>query len=374
MTIAINTRFLLKNRLEGIGWFTFETVRRWVEWHPEHQFLFFFDRPYDEQFITATNVRPIVLFPPARHPVLFYCWFEIAVTKALKKYKADIFVSTDGFLSLRTTVPTLLVIHDLAHVHFPNQVKFWEQKYYNYFMPRFAQKAARIATVSDYSKRDIHQQYDIPLSKIDVVHNGVRPIFRPLDATTKKSVRDKYSNGFDYFFYIGAVHPRKNIHRLIQSFDQFKERTKASTKLLIGGRFAWQTGVVKDAFDNAQSQKDIHFLNYLDDEEVPLLMASATAFVYISLFEGFGIPLLEAMRCEVPIITANVTSMPEVVGPAALLVNPTSGTNIQRALQTLYDQPEKRNQLVQLGKKQVEQFTWDETAKKLWRSVEKTAQ
>ena len=365
MTVAVNTRFLLKDRLEGIGWFTYETIRRLVEWHPEHQFIFFFDRPFDKKFVFAHNVKPVVLFPPARHPFLFYLWFEFAVSKALKKYKADIFISTDGFLSLKTEVPTLLVIHDLAHVHFPHQVKFWEQRYYNYFMPKFAKKAARIATVSEYSKQDIQQQYNISSEKIDVVYNGVRADFKPVDVSTKRAIKAKYSDGQDYFFYIGAVHPRKNIHRLITAFDQFKQTTNASLKLLIAGRFAWQTGVVKTAYDNATFQKDIQFLNYVADEEVPLLMGSALGFVYVSLFEGFGIPLIEAMHCEVPIITANVSSMPEVVGEAGIQVNPESIEAIKNGMIELYNNQAKRTKLIELGKKQRQKFSWEQTAKSL---------
>lgn len=372
MTIAVNTRFLLKDRLEGIGWFTYETVRRLVINHPEYQFLFFFDRPFDEQFVFADNVKPIVIYPPARHPFLFYLWFEFGVTKALKKHKADVFLSTDGFLSLKTTVPTLLVIHDLAHVHFPNQVKFSEQKYYNYFMPKFAKRANRIATVSEYSKKDIYEQYRIPLANIDVVYNGVRKAFQPVDELTKASIKVKYSKGEDYFFYIGAVHPRKNIHRVITAFDQFKQATNASTKLLIAGRFAWQTGVVKSAYDDALFQKDIQFLNYVADEEVPLLMASALGFVYVSLFEGFGIPLLEAMNCEVPIITANVSSMPEVVGEAAITVSPESIEAIKNAMVKIQTLPKKRKSLIDLGKKQRQKFSWEKTAQKLKNSLNAT--
>ncbi|MEM1119680.1 MAG: glycosyltransferase family 1 protein [Bacteroidota bacterium] len=369
MNVAVNARFLLKGRLEGIGWFTHETIKRLVEWHPEHQFIFFFDRPFDQQFVFAKNVKPVVLFPPARHPFLFYAWFEFAVSKALKKYRADVFISTDGFLTLSTDVPTLLVIHDLAHVHFPNQVKYLEQRYYNYFVPKFAAKASRIATVSEYSKQDIHQQYQIQLDKIDVVYNGVRAAFQPIDAPRKNKIKAKYSEGKDYFFYIGAVHPRKNIHRLITAFDQFKAATKAPVKLLIAGRFAWQTGVVKEAYDQARHQNDIEFLNYVNDTEVPLLMGSALGFVYVSLFEGFGVPLLEAMNCEVPIITSDVSSMPEVVGQAAILVNPKSIADIQEALTTMLGDSQKRMALIKFGKEQQKQFSWNTTAKKLESSL-----
>jgi len=371
LTIAVNTRFLLDQRLEGIGWFTYETLKRLVEWHPDYHFIFFFDRPYHARFVFADNVTPVVLFPPARHPFLFYTWFEFSVYRALKKYKADLFISTDGFLSLKTKVPTLLVIHDLAHVHFPNQVKYLEQKYYNYFMPQFAKRAARIATVSEYSKMDIHQQYGISKEKIDIVYNGARTDFKPLSSSKKNEIKKKYSDGQDYFFYIGAVHPRKNVHRLIKAFEQFKINTKAKIKLLIGGRWAWQTGEVQSAYEAASSKQDIKFLGYVSDEEAPLLMGSAMAFTYISNFEGFGIPLLEAMYCEVPVITSSVSSMPEVIGEAGILVQSDSILSITSAMTNLFLKEDLRKELSLKAQLQCQKFSWDLTTNRLKKSIAK---
>ena len=367
--IAVNTRFLLDGRLEGIGWFTYETLKRLVAWHPDIDFIFFFDRPFHPKFVFAENVTPVVLFPPARHPILFYCWFEFAVSRALKKYQADIFISTDGFLSLKTTIPTLLVIHDLAHVHFPEQVKYVEQRYYDYFMPKFAKKAARIATVSEYSKQDIHQQYQVPLDDIDVVYNGARETFQAIPFDAQQKIKAQYANGQDYFFYIGAVHPRKNVHRLIQAFDLFKQQTNAPLKLLIAGRFAWQTGQVKNAFDQSNHQQDILFLGYVKDEEVPLLMGSAFALTYISLFEGFGIPLLEAMNCNIPVITSNVSSMPEIIGKAGLTVSPTSITEIVLSMTKLYKNKDLRKELSSHVEQQRKKFSWDLTTQRVEKSL-----
>ena len=132
MKIAINTRFLLPNKLEGIGWFSYEVLKRWVAWHPEHEFIFIFDRKYDERFIFDKNVTPVVAFPPARHPFLFYLWFEWALPTVFAKHKVDAFMSPDGFMSLRSKVPTQLVIHDIAWKHFPEQVPYWYRKHYEY--------------------------------------------------------------------------------------------------------------------------------------------------------------------------------------------------------------------------------------------------
>ncbi|HPB25791.1 MAG TPA: hypothetical protein PLE11_08500, partial [Bacteroidales bacterium] len=141
MNIAVNTRLLLDNRLEGIGWFTFETLRRIVTAHPEHTFYIIFDRPYHKKFIFSDNVVPVVVGPQARHPLLFYLWFEFSVPRVLKRIKADVFLSPDGYGSLRCRVQQLLVMHDLNFEHYPKDLPWIISRYYRYFFPRFARKA-----------------------------------------------------------------------------------------------------------------------------------------------------------------------------------------------------------------------------------------
>ena len=255
MKIAINTRFLIKDRLEGIGWFTFEVVKRLIEQHPEDEFIFFFDRPFSNEFVFGKNVKTEVLFPPARHPFLWYLWFEWALPKALKKHRPDVFLSPDNYLSLSGKSKTVLVMHDIAHVHYPDEVPFLARKFYNFFVPKYLKKAQKIISVSDFTKKDICQSYQIESSKITVACNGCKEEFKPIKPGEKEKIKEQFSEGEDYFFYIGAIHPRKNVHRLIQAFDEFKKRTKAATKLLLGGRFGWQTGVIKSAFENAEIQK-----------------------------------------------------------------------------------------------------------------------
>jgi len=358
MRIAVNTRFLLKNKLEGIGWFTHEVCKRLVEQHPEHEFIFFFDRPFEEEFILGKNVRPIVLFPPARHPVFFYIWFEYAVTRALKQYQVDVFLSPDNFCSLQTKVPTVLVVHDLAYAHFHEQMRFRDRVYYQRFMPRFLQKAEQIVTVSEFTKKDILKRHSIDSERISVACNGVREDFKPLSNQEKEAVKQQFSASQDYFFYIGAVHPRKNVHRLIAAFDQFKEETKSKLKLLIAGRFSWQTGAVKNAYDKAKYREDIQFLGYIEDTLLPKLMGSAFALTYVSTFEGFGVPLLEAMHCETPIITSEKSSMSEVVEEAAILVNPFEVEEISLAMEQIFENADLRQQLVELGKKRLQKYSW----------------
>lgn len=373
MKIAVNTRFLLKNKLEGIGWFTYETLKRIVAAHPEDEFIFFFDRPYDESFVFGTNVTPVVLFPPARHPFLFYVWFEWAVSRALKKYQPDVFLSTDGFLTLSTDVKTVLVVHDIAHQHFPEQVSTIVRWYYNYYMPKFVNKATSILTVSEFSKQDIMAHYDVLDEKITVTCNGCNPQFKPLAVDQQAQIRAQYAQGKDYFIYVGAVHPRKNVHRLIAAFDAFKTQSSNDMKLLIAGRFAWQTGAVKSAYDAAKHQSDIEFLGYVPDVELPKIIASAYAMVYASMFEGFGIPILEAMYCDTAVISSTQSSMPEVAGDAAILVNPWDIEALTLAMKRLYDEPEFRTALIEKGKQQRQLFTWERAAQQVYQALKKVS-
>ncbi len=372
MRIAINTRFLLKGRMEGIGHFTWEVARRLARQHPEHEFFFLFDRPWHPSFVPADNVYPVHLWPPARHPLLFMAWFEWAVPRALHKLRADVFLSPDNFCSLRTDVPTVLVIHDLAYRYFPKQVPWAHRAYYQYFMPRFARRADRIVTVSEYTRQDVQRAYHIDPQCIAVACNGCRPIFKPLSEKEIQAVRDQYAQGQPYFLFVGAVHPRKNVHRLIAAYDRFRKMSQAPVKLLIGGRFAWQTGPVRSAWEQATYREDIHFLGYLDEVCLPAITGAALALTYTSLFEGFGVPLLEAMHCEIPIIASNVSSMPEVAGPAALLVAPHDVHAIAEAMLHVWQDKALRRRLVEAGRRQRQHFSWARAAEIVWQQIEQS--
>lgn len=371
MRIAVNTRFLLPNRLEGLGWFTHEVVRRMVAQHPEHEFIFLFDRPFDQGFVFGPNVHPVQVFPPARHPLLWYWWFEWSLPRVFRKYKPDVFFSPDGYLSLKSPIPTVMVTHDIAHTHFPDQVPGLVGRYYDYFVPRYLQKAQQLVTVSEFVKNDIVETYGVEEEKISVACNGAREHFRPVREEKKVEVKAQYSQGQDYFFYLGAVHPRKNVHRLIEAFDRFKKETSAPIKLLIGGRFAWQTGLVRSAYESAQFKDDVRFLGYLKEEELPFILGAATALTFPSNFEGFGIPVLEALHCDVPVITSNVSSLPEVAGPAGILVDPSSVQELAEAMHRVVFDEKKRQAMIEEGRRWRERFSWEKAMEVCFGAIEK---
>lgn len=372
MKIAVNTRLLIPGRLDGIGRFADETLCIITTKHPEHEFVFYFDRKPDEQFIYNQNIKPVVLQPPARHPFLFLAWFEASLPLHFMRSKPDVFLSPDGFLSLTTNIKSVGVIHDLNFEHFPEDIPFLVRKYYSNMFPRFARKASRIATVSEYSKSDISKTYHIDPDKIDVVYNGAGSIFKPLQASDKEATKQKFSHGNDYFFFIGTLHPRKNLVNLFKAFDLFKKTDSKGIKLVLAGARMWWTDEIRLAYEGMEHLDDVIFTGRVTDNELAALMASALALTYVSYFEGFGIPILEAFHCDTPVITSNVTSMPEVAGNAAVLIDPFSITSIADAMQKMASDEGFREKLIVEGRKQREQFSWERTAEKLWECVEKT--
>lgn len=362
MRIAINTRFLLPAKLEGIGRYTYEVVRRLVERHADWEFIFLFDRPYDPEFIFGANVKAVVIPPPARHPLLWYVWFEWSVARVLKKHKPDVFFSPDAYLSLAAKTPTLMVMHDLAHEYFPEQLPLMVRQYYRHFVPRYCRRADHLLSVSEFTKRDMQKQYNLPSGKISVSGNGCRDGFWPLSETEKKAVQMQYTSGKGYLLFIGAIHPRKNVHRLLQAFEWFKQRSGSDIKLVLCGRMAWKTGEVAQLHQQSQYRDDIIFTGFLPDSELPRILGAALAFVYPSLFEGFGIPVLEAMYSEVPVLSSDAGALPEVVGRAGLQVSPLDVNGWAEAMLRILEDQALRNALLEAGRQQRLLFSWDRAA------------
>ncbi len=371
MKIAVNTRLLLEGKMDGIAWFTYETISRITRSHPEHEFLFIFDRPHSDFFIFSDNVRPVVAHPQARHPVLWYLFFEFGIPAVLKKYKPDLFLSPDGWLSLRTDTKSMAVIHDLNFEKHPEFIPRLVRSYYHHFFPRFARRADRIATVSEYTKRDIVERYEVSPGKIDVVYNGANENYVPVSGEVKAGIRAKYTNGSPYFIFVGTIHPRKNLTNLFRAFGEFKRSKDTDVKLLIVGDRKWWTGDIREAYENLQCKDDVVFGGRMSSEELHKVIASAMAMTYVSYFEGFGIPIVEAFYCHVPVITSNVTSMPEVAGDAAMLVDPFSVGSIRDAMLKVASDEAFRNQLVEKGAARKNEFTWQKSADRLWASMAK---
>lgn len=370
LKVAINTRLLRANRLEGIGRFTHEICQRLVQNHPEVQFYFLFDAPWDQQFIYAKNVRPLLVLPPARRAWLWDLWFDAALPLVFSALQPDVFFSPDGHLPRNPRVPTVPVMHDLNFLHHPNWVPDWAQRYYAQRFPVFARKAAHILTVSEFSKHDIAQHYQIQPEKISVVYNAASEIFRPQSETTNHQTRQNTTQGAPYFFVIGAINPRKNLVRTIQAYDLWCAQTDAPHHLVVAGGAMFEAGVVAEAREAAHHKRRIHFLGHVPDVTLVQLLAASAGLVYASLFEGFGIPVLEAFQCGVPVLTSNNSALPEVGGAAAFYCDAEDVQSIAMGLQALADAAPSK---AQEGFAQASKFSWDASADGVWNVLKNAA-
>ncbi len=371
MTIGVNTRFLLQDHLEGVGYFIYETFKRITINHPEHEFIFIFDRPFDERFVFGKNVKAVVTGPPARHPLLWKLWYDVKLPSVLRKYKADVLVSCDGFCSLSTRIPQCLVVHDLAFLHYPSFIKKSHLLFYKKYTPKFLEKARSVATVSGFSKNDMLSHYKMEPEKIDVVFSAAREIFHPAGEEEKTITKNKYTEGKEYFVYAGAIHPRKNLMNLLKAFSVFKKRQQTNMKLVLSGRLAWKYEAFTESLKTYKYRNDVLMTGYVPEEELVKIIGAAYGLVYPSLLEGFGVPVLEAMQCDVPVITSAHSSMQEIAKDAALYADANSYADIAGKMMLLYKDETLRKQLIEKGRQAAAQYSWDKTADLLWKSIVK---
>ncbi len=353
--------------MEGIARYIYETTRRMVAAHPEDEFHFIFDRPYDKQFIFGDNVIPHVYSPPARHPFLWYLWYEWALPQAFKKITPHVFLSGDMYLSLRSKVPTVMVSHDLNFEHYPEFLPPLVSKYYRHYSPRYHRSADKLIAVSQATKADIIKTYNINEHKISVATNATPEGFYPFSSEEKKEARIQYTKGAPYFLFVGSLHPRKNLARLLKAFDIFKSGGRPH-KLVIYGRQFFKTGNIFDTHKKMTHKESVVFIDS-STCSVPEIMGGATALCYPSLFEGFGIPILEGFAAEVPVITSDISSMPEVAGDAALLVDPLSESSIQEAMVTITNDPVLAQELITKGRHRKTLFSWDKSADIIYQTL-----
>lgn len=263
--------------------------------------------------------------------------------------------------------PVVATIHDLAFEHLPETFTrrgAWQLKM---TVRRTAQRAVRIATVSEFSRQDLIQTYRLAPEKIVVTHNGIEPHFTPQPQTSDEAAttRQRFGIARDYLLAVGSLQPRKNLVRLIRAYARLRREIEShAPQLVIVGRKLWLANEIFAAVKQQPWAADVLLTGYVNDEDLPALYRHAAAFVYPSLFEGFGLPPLEAMACGTPVVTSNTSSLPEVVGDAALLVDPYDEPALTRALLRITEDQALRARLCKQGIIQAQKFTWRAAAEK----------
>lgn len=233
-------------------------------------------------------------------------------------------------------------------------------------MPRYLAYTDHIITVSEFSKREIIDGYNVPANKISVVYNGITDTYQPIQAAQKLKTREKYAKGLPYYVYLGSIHPRKNILTLVRAFEQFKSTHPSDHQLVLAGRASWHTEEVFKAIADSQWKAAIHLSGYVSTSDATALVASAEAMIYPSLYEGFGLPLVEAMASGVPVICSDVSSLPEVAGNAALRFAPLDVNLLAHHMRRVSEEESLRKELITLGLERVKYFSWDKASDQIY--------
>jgi glycosyltransferase involved in cell wall biosynthesis len=272
--------------------------------------------------------------------------------------------------------PLVVTIHDLAFEHLPETFKRRSWMQMRLTVRATARRAAEIITLSDYSRSDIAKTYGIPPERITVTPAAASPRFaRVTNGNEIKRVRESYGIGRDYILSLCSIQPRKNLVRLIEAYSSLRRSRPVGEfpQLVLAGKRAWLDRETIRAAEVNSVDRDILFTGYVPDLELPALYSGAICFVYPSYFEGFGLPLLEAMQCGVPVIAGNRTSVPEVIGDAGVLVDPFDEGELATAIARVIDIPDLRAQLSVKGVKRAQDFDWDTTARMTLQVYERTA-
>ncbi len=295
-------------------------------------------------------------------------WTRITLPWALyrDKSKPDLFFSPTHYIPRFSPVKRVVTIFDLSFIHFPQMFEkrdLWQLTNWTKFS---VQNADHIITISDFSKKDIIEQYGVDKNRITVAYPGYDDEkFKIQNSKFKiEEVKKKYKTGDNYIIYIGTIQPRKNLVRLIEAVS----RIEGIKLVIVGktkgeGREGWMYEETLNASKNFGIGDRVLFVGYVPTNELPYLVSGAEAFILPSLWEGFGIPVLEAMACGIPVLVSNVSSLPEIVGNAGLTFDPYSMDQIEQAVRTVISDKKLQQKYSKMGLERVKQFSWEKMAK-----------
>jgi glycosyltransferase involved in cell wall biosynthesis len=272
--------------------------------------------------------------------------------------------------------PVVTTIHDLSFEHLPETFKRRSRAQLRLTVRRTARKAALILTLSESSRRDIIETYALDPERVIVTPAAAPTHFKPVvDETELKAIRERYGISANYLLSLGSIQPRKNLTRMIEAFLWLRTERPASRppQLVIAGKRGWLDDEVFRAAQQDGLNESVKFIGYVPEEDLPALYSGAMCFVYPSYFEGFGLPVLEAMQCGAPVIAGNQTSLPEVAADAALLFDPFDTTALGEAIAKVIDHPDYREELRARGLKRAAEFSWIATARLTLKAYERAA-
>ncbi|WP_035141291.1 glycosyltransferase family 4 protein [Flavobacterium daejeonense] len=288
-------------------------------------------------------------------------FFEFFLLKFyIKKSHVNLYHSPHYILPNRFKIPAIVTIHDLITLDFPDLCKYQSVFYFNFFLKKTIHNAEIIIAVSHTVKKDIIRHFDVDAHKIRVIYLGIDPIFK---RTIDIHILKKYNLPEKYILFVGNIEGKKNLTSLLLAFNELINQNKIEHKLVLVGKKGWKNKSVYKTISKYNLKQYILFTGYVPKKDLPVIYSMSDLFVFPSIYEGFGIPPLEAMACGIPVIVSNQGASPEICGDACLLVNPYDTHEMAKSIEMLLNNKELRQNKINLGLERVKQFNWEKTAK-----------
>jgi len=371
MKIGIEGQRLFRLKKHGMDMVALELIRNLQIIDQENEYFIFVKPDSDSGCLQPTDNFHIIELNGGPYP----WWEQVALPRAALKYGCELLHCTSNTAPAKTSVPLIVTLHDIIYLESISLLKkggTWYQKignmYRRFVVPRVVANSTRIITVSHFEKNRIREFFGFPPAdpRLVAIYNGVGEHFKPVsDEQERERIRNKYKLPEDYFFFLGNTDPKKNTKGVLKAFSDYLKSGNSPVKLVMLDYERSALDLLLTEIGDRELINHIHLTGYVVNTDLPAIYSMSRLFLYPSLRESFGIPMLEAMRCGVPVITSDTSSMPEVSGNAALIVNPYNSEEITSGMIRLMKEPDLRNDLIQKGFGQSEKFSWNSMAKEV---------
>lgn len=363
MRIGIEAQRIFRKNKHGMDYVVLQEIKELQLLDTENEY-YIFVKPGEDRCIDETKNFHIIEVKCPSYPL----WEQVALPYAARKHNVDILHCTSNTAPIICNTPLVLTLHDIIFLEprDTNNKSFYQNLgwlYRRLVVPRILDKCKRIITVSNFELKNIIGKLSIPESRMAMIYNGYNTWFKPINDV--ESITSKYIDNTGYFFFLGNTDPKKNTERTLIAYSNYCKQSSVKRKLLVADLAPQylEEFIVKNKLDNIRDQ--VVLTGYVVNSHLPYIYNGAFAFLYTSLRESFGIPLLEAMACGTPVITSNTSSMPEIGGKDAALVNPESSEEITQKMLLIENDNEYRERIKAIGLERVGHFSWKNTASNL---------
>lgn len=362
MRIVVNAQSFNSNTVNGYVLYCYQILSIVAAQQPQYFFYFLVDEKFIYNHNLPSNVIIVVVQPRVKCNLIGLYWYPIKVALFAKKIKANLIIQPFVYCSLTSSIPQITVIYDPAFLHNPKDNKQSQLLYYKIFSASIIKKSTHLVTVSQAIKQDIVNKYNTPNDSVSVIYNAADSIYKPLPWQQQRAVKEQYTDGKNYFICVSSMHPRKNLVTLLKAFSIFKKWQQSNMKLVLIGKLLGNNSAFEKLLNTYKHKADVVLLGHLSPSQLAPILGAAYVCVYPSLYEGFGLPIIEAMQCGVPVITSNNSSMQEAGGSAALYANPNSEQDIAQQMQLLYKDETLCQKHIILGLQQAKRYSWQASA------------